>query len=441
MRGKANRSPLVPELAFSFGRLSVSLLSDNRHPVVVVGRDTRISGPMFEGALLAGLCSSGATVLKLGVAPTPVLSFATAMSEAAFGVVLSASHNTYSDNGIKFFDGNGRKLSPEAEQQLEEAYLAGKDSGLAREIDSSVGRIVRDGFYKKAYTSHVIHSVFGTESRALSDLRVVLDCAHGATYRIAPRVFKQCGAQVTALNVSPNGTNINKNCGSTSLSLLARAVRRTSAHIGLAFDGDGDRCIAVDRGGNTVDGDAIMTMCGLYMKERGTLNNDTVVATVMTNMGVECVLKRAGIRLLRTSVGDRHVASEMRKSGSNLGGEQSGHVIFSDVLPTGDGIVTGLWLSKVLVERKTSIKDLMSVVETFPQIMQNVFTDNPGELVARPEVKEAIQTLENQLGAHGRILVRPSGTEPVVRVMVEGKSEKRVRQMVEKAVGIIERYS
>ncbi len=441
MRGKANEEPLTPELAFSLGQISVSILADNDHPRVSVGRDTRISGSMFEAALVAGLCSAGASVVKMGVVPTPVLSFSAASPGIDYGIVLSASHNPFYDNGIKFFDGKGEKLSSEIELRLERALRSSSGvSRVKRAIGAKIGRVTSDRTLKAHYIRHVSGSVFGTDGlvgKPLAGLRIVLDCAHGATYRLAPLVFKRLGATVIPLNVSPNGTNINRKCGSTSISYLLQAVIKYKADFGLAFDGDGDRCLAAGGDGTVVDGDAIITICALFMKNRGLLPQNTVVATVMTNMGVEAVLERNGITLIRTRVGDKYVAHEMRNSGFGLGGEQSGHLIFKDVLPTGDGIVTGLWVAKVVEESGIPLEKLVSVVKRYPQVIINVGVNNPSALVGLRTVKREVRQLEEQLGKRGRILVRPSGTEPVVRVMVEGESEREVREMAEEAARVI----
>ncbi|BDG61662.1 phosphoglucosamine mutase [Caldinitratiruptor microaerophilus] len=420
VRGVANSPELPPELAFALGHAAARLAAQGRlggqagrRPVALIGRDTRRSGPMLAHALAAGVQSAGGDVLDLGVVTTPAVAYLTRALGADFGVVISASHNPAEYNGIKFFSRDGYKLPDAIEDELER--LAGEPAGL-RPTGAGVGE-ARDAHGE---ADRYVEYVAGTATADLSGLRIVVDCGHGAAYRLSPAVFRRLGAEVHVLGDAPDGLNINDRCGSTHPEALQEAVLRLGAHAGIAHDGDADRCIAVDERGQVVDGDQIMAICGLDLKARGLLAGDTVVATVMSNLGLELLLKRHGIRLERTRVGDRYVLERMLEIGAVLGGEQSGHVIFGHLGTTGDGILTGVQLLSAMVRAGRPLSEMAGQVERFPQILENVRVRERDGWQDRPRIVEAVQEAEARLKGRGRVLVRPSGTEPLIRVMLEG---------------------
>lgn len=435
IRGVANQD-LTPELAFRVGRAGGYVLTQNcdtnTKPKVVVGRDTRISGIMLESALVAGLLSIGAEVIRLGVITTPGVAYMTKALGAQAGVMISASHNPVEDNGIKFFGADGYKLLDAMEEQIE-AYLDQEEDTLPRPIGEEVGSITE--YYEGAqkYISYLKSTVTGD----FAGIKIVVDCANGAAYALAPRLLADLEADVIPIYCNPNGKNINLNCGSTHPEELQKAVREHNAHIGLAFDGDADRLIAVDEQGNIVDGDHILYICGNALKEKGRLKQNTIVTTVMANYGLKVALENSSIAMKQTAVGDRYVMEEMRKGDYNLGGEQSGHVIFLDYIPTGDGLLTALQLVQAVKESGRPLSELASQVTKFPQVLQNVRVRSKEGWNQNEKIMQAIAEGEQQLANRGRILVRPSGTEPLLRVMVEGPDEQQISAIADHIVQVI----
>lgn len=437
VRGIANRE-LSPELVFRLGRAVASFLKGKgERPRLVVGRDTRISGGMLEAALASGVASTGVDVVSLGVITTPGVAYLVRRLGAAGGAMISASHNPFMYNGIKFFSPHGFKFPDEVEDGIE-ALLAETVGSLPRPIGPELGRIEVDETGADLY----MEALAATSPEGLAGLKVVVDAAHGAACRLAPLVFSRLGAEVKMLNVEPDGLNINQGCGSLHPDSLRRAVREEAAAAGLAFDGDADRMIAVDEKGDLVDGDHIMAIAGLYLSRRRRLPGRAVVGTVMSNMGLERVLAREGISLIRTRVGDRYVLEEMLRGNHNLGGEQSGHIIFRDHSTTGDGLLTGIQLLKIMREEGRPLSELAGVVVKYPQVLVNVAVGDTagfkGRLEAAP-VAAAVRRAEKELGEDGRILIRPSGTEPLVRVMVEGEDEDRINRVAEDLADLIRR--
>jgi phosphoglucosamine mutase len=389
---------------------------------VVIGQDTRLSGDMIAHALASGVCSAGADVQLVGVLPTPGIALAAKMGAAIAGLVVSASHNPYSDNGIKVFDADGFKLGDQKEAEIEELVLSGQASGSNREL---IGRIQCGADAAGAYADFLKRCIaFGPELG--NGLKIVLDCAHGATWAIAPRLFSDLGFAVETLNAHPDGVNINDGCGSQHPEGLARRVAATGADIGLAFDGDGDRLIAVDDQGKVLSGDRILAVCARHLQRQGRLRNDTVVSTVMSNVGLGRALRDMGLRHLTTPVGDRYVMEGMRAAGAVLGGEDSGHMIFAEHHTTGDGILTGLLLVDAVRSQGQPLSQLKQIMTPFPQVLVNVKVKSKPDLAELPEIAETIREVEAQLGENGRVLVRYSGTEPMCRVMVEGPSQEAI---------------
>jgi phosphoglucosamine mutase len=389
---------------------------------VVIGQDTRLSGDMIAHALASGVCSAGADVQLVGVLPTPGIALAAKMGAAIAGLVVSASHNPYSDNGIKVFDADGFKLGDQKEAEIEELVLSGQASGSNREL---IGRIRCGADAAGAYADFLKRCIaFGPELG--NGLKIVLDCAHGATWAIAPRLFSDLGFAVETLNAHPDGVNINDGCGSQHPEGLARRVAATGADIGLAFDGDGDRLIAVDDQGQVLSGDRILAVCARHLQRQGRLRNDTVVSTVMSNVGLGRALRDMGLRHLTTPVGDRYVMEGMRAAGAVLGGEDSGHMIFAEHHTTGDGILTGLLLVDAVRSQGQPLSQLKQIMTPFPQVLVNVKVKSKPDLAELPEIAETIREVEAQLGENGRVLVRYSGTEPMCRVMVEGPSQEAI---------------
>jgi phosphoglucosamine mutase len=414
IRGVANVD-LTPELAFRVGRAAGAELRGEGGPFFI-GRDSRVSGPMLEVALAAGLCSTGASVDLGGLLPTPAVAYLARARGAAAGVVISASHNPVEDNGIKFFGGDGYKLL-DAHEEAIEAHIDRDD--LPRARGTAVGTIRHAPEGEERYLEHLLSLAAGR----LAGVKIVVDCAYGAAARLAPRLWQALGATVVALHDEPDGTRINVDCGSTHLDPLRRAVLAHGADLGFAHDGDADRVLAVDERGETVDGDAIMGMCALDRHRRGALDAGTVVATVMTNAGLERTLAAAGIRLERARVGDRYVLERMREIGATLGGEQSGHIVFLDHTTTGDGFVTAVEVTNVMARSGKRLSELRVVVPRFPQVLRNVRVGDRRRAMDAPEVTGAIARAEARLASSGRILVRPSGTEPLIRVMVEAEAQ------------------
>lgn len=432
VRGVANRE-LSPELAFKLGRAGAHVLArGGLNTRVVIGKDTRISGDMLEAALVAGICSAGVDVLKVGVMPTPAIAFLTRELNAAAGVVISASHNPVEDNGIKFFGPSGYKLSDEIEAEIE-ALVVDECANVPYPVGGAVGRTFRVHDAADRYVKFAC----GTVDADLKGLKIVVDCANGAAYRVAPRIYQELGAEVVPIFHRPDGVNINDGCGSTHPEALMEAVVSNRADLGLAHDGDADRVLAVDAKGRLVDGDQIMVICARHLKNKGLLAKDTVVVTVMSNLGLHLALRDSGIRVVETRVGDRYVLEELLRTGARFGGEQSGHIIFLDHNTTGDGILTALQLLAVMKESGRSLEALAGQMERLPQLLENVPVSDKKMVMSSPLLARAIEEEEKRLAGTGRILVRPSGTEPLVRVMAEGRDMDQLRDITGRLVNII----
>ena len=432
VRGIANVEPMTSETALRLGRAlaHVSKRSPRRHKILI-GKDTRLSGYMLETAMASGICSMGVDVLLVGPLPTPGIAFLTRALRADAGVVISASHNPFQDNGIKFFSPAGFKLPDELENEIE--HLVASDSidtlrptateiGKAFRIDDANGRY--NVFAKNSFPRHL----------TLDGMTIAIDCAHGAGYRVAPEVLEELGARVIALGVDPNGENINLDAGALHPGHLQTAVRTAGAHVGIALDGDADRCILVDERGDVVDGDEILAILATELHARGALARDTLVATVMSNLGLYTALRERKIAVATTPVGDRYVVEEMVKGGYNLGGEQSGHIVFLDHNTTGDGLVTALSLLALLVEKGKPLSELRRVMTRFPQVLLNLKVKSKPDVATLPTVAKLIADAERTLGERGRVLVRYSGTEALLRVMIEGEREPEIRTMAERIV-------
>jgi phosphoglucosamine mutase len=438
----ANRE-LSPELAMRLGRAGAYILtreSNNAKPKVLIGKDTRRSGDMLEAALTAGLCSIGAEVHQAGDIPSPAVAYLVRHYGFDAGVMISASHNPMADNGIKFFNRKGQKLSDAMEDEIEtiEAELK-KNDALPKPIGEAVGRLFPCPQAVTDYTSFLLSTV--PDLKVNNTFTVALDCANGATSRIAPQIFAALGAKVETLHNQPDGTNINKNCGSTHMGSLCAHMTECGADIGLAFDGDGDRMLAVDEKGKPLDGDAIMAICGLDLHRRGALNGSTLVGTVMSNQGLDVFCKQHGITLHRTDVGDRYVLEKMLADDLSLGGEQSGHVIFRQYNDTGDGILTGLQLIAAMARAGKPLSQLRGIIEVFPQVLVNarLSGERKHEYATHEAISSALTAIEAKLAEQeGRILVRPSGTEPLVRVMIEGRDQETITKWANGLAQLIE---
>ena len=422
VRGVANRD-LTPELAFALGRAAAVVLGGGGRPRIVVGRDTRASGPMLQAALISGAASAGGDTYRLGVVPTPGVAFATLDLPAQAGVAISASHNPPEDNGFKFFSAEGMKLPDEVEAEIEQVVREGDGP---RPVGPEVGRVVDDPGPVDRYLEHLVAAA----EAALDGMRIVVDCANGAAYRLAPEVLTRLGAEVHAINADHGGAGINVGCGATHPEVVAAAVRELGADAGIAHDGDADRAIFSDAEGNVIDGDQVIAACAVALKEEGRLKGDTVVVTVMSNLGLRRALEEAGITLLETSVGDRYVLEEMLRSDAVLGGEQSGHVIFLEDATTGDGLLTAVRFLSLARAQDATVGELAATMRRYPQVLENVPVDDTAGLDRSEGVREAVRRAEEALGDGGRVLVRASGTEPVVRVMVEAEAEDEARRHV-----------
>ncbi|MGV9820319.1 phosphoglucosamine mutase [Nocardia xishanensis] len=440
VRGLANGS-LSPELALRVSGAAAQVLGrGKKRALAVVGRDPRASGEMLEAAVTAGLTAAGVDVLSVGVLPTPAVAYLTCLYDACLGVMISASHNPMPDNGIKIFAAGGHKLDDAVEDRIE-ALVA--EDAMARPTGADIGRVLNasgardhgvvipdqyslEGTHER-YVEHLVEAT----GQDLSGLTVVVDCAHGAAAEVGPAAYREAGATVIAINAEPDGLNINEGCGSTHLEQVQRAVREHGADLGLAHDGDADRCLAVDAEGNVVDGDAILAILAIAMKDAGDLVGDTLVATVMSNLGLHIAMRDAGITLRTTAVGDRYVLEELRRGGYSLGGEQSGHVVLPKYGTTGDGILTGLRLMARMAQTHRTLADLASVLRTVPQVLVNVPVGDKAAVAAAPEVRDAVLEAERVLGDTGRVLLRPSGTEQLVRVMVEATDLVQAEQLAD----------
>ncbi|MCK1795472.1 phosphoglucosamine mutase [Streptomyces sp. XM4193] len=408
--------------------------SGERRPVAVVGRDPRASGEFLEAAVVAGLASAGVDVLRVGVLPTPAVAYLTGSLGADLGVMLSASHNPMPDNGIKFFARGGHKLADELEDRIEAVYREhSTGEPWKRPIGAGVGRVRT---YDEGFDSYVAH-LLGVLPNRLDGLKVVIDGAHGAAARVSPEAFARAGAEVVTIAAAPDGLNINDGCGSTHLEGLRAAVVEHGADLGVAHDGDADRCLAVDADGAEIDGDQILAVLAVGMKEAGTLRNDTVVATVMSNLGFKLAMEAAGLQLLQTAVGDRYVLEELKRGGHSLGGEQSGHVIVLDHATTGDGTLTGLMLAARVAATRKPLAELVTVMERLPQVLINVPEVDRTRVTSSAELAAAVVEAERELGATGRVLLRPSGTEPLVRVMVEAADLEQARAVAQRLADVV----
>lgn len=417
VRGVANLE-LTPEMAFRIGRICASLMKENQEkPFVAIGKDTRKSGDMLQGALIAGICSSGVDVRCLGVLSTPALAYLTRELGAAAGIMISASHNPIEDNGLKIFAPSGYKISDSAEAEMEELYF-GEDQ-LARPQGAEIGSVVADDRAVDAYIDFLKKT-----APELTGMHIAMDCGHGAVYRLAPVIFRALGAKVTVLNHSPNGININVKCGSTDPSALQETVKESGALLGLAFDGDADRLIAVDEKGEIIDGDLLMLMFALYLQKKNMLNHNTFVTTIMSNGGLDIAAKKNGLNIIRTVVGDRYVLEKMLEGDFKLGGEQSGHIIFSDFATTGDGLLSALKLAEIIKEEGQPLSSYSSLMTRLPQVTVNCRVGRKDGWADIPAFKQALKSAYEKIGPFGRVIVRPSGTEPVMRVMIEGEAEE-----------------
>lgn len=436
VRGIANIE-LTPELAYKIGRAGAYVLNkQNQHnPTIIVGMDTRISGDMLEASLISGMCSVGAKVISLGVIPTPAVAYLVKKYNADAGVMISASHNPFQDNGIKFFNSDGFKLNDSIEQEIEDyidnnydkiPYVEGKDLGYRQVKEEAIEDYVE--FLKN------------TISTTFEGLNITIDCANGATYQVAPILFEQLKANTNVIFREPNGLNINDNCGSTHMESLCKEVLNNKSNIGIAFDGDGDRCLVVDENGSIVDGDEIMAICGNYLKEQGKLKENTIVATVMSNLGLFIMGEKNNINILKTKVGDRYVLEEMLLKGLNFGGEQSGHIIYLDYNTTGDGLLTAIKILEVMKKTGKTLSELRSIIKVLPQVLINAKVNNKNKYsyLENEDIKNAIDNLEKMFEGNGRVLIRPSGTEPLVRVMIEGNDQNVLETEAKKLAKLIE---
>ncbi len=438
VRGVANVHPMTGEMAMQIGRATAYLFKNRggRHRIVI-GKDTRMSGYMLETALASGICSMGVDVLLVGPMPTPAVAFITRSMRADAGVMISASHNPFYDNGIKIFSHDGFKLPDEMEEKIEALISSNsidslrptaREVGKAFRIDDARGRYIV--YLKNTFPSHI----------SLDGLKMVLDCANGAAYRVAPTVLEELGAEVIPIGVEPDGENINLNCGSLHPKMVSKMVIETGADVGMALDGDADRIVFVDHKGNLVDGDHIMAICATDMIQERRLKKKTLVTTVMSNMGLEKALEACNGKVVKTAVGDRYVVDEMKRGGYNMGGEKSGHTIFLDYNTTGDGIITALQVLAVMAKKQRSLADLASIMTPFPQVLFNVRVKEKKELSRIPEIHRRIKAIKRELGESGRIVIRYSGTEPLIRVMLEGEREDQIQQMGGDLSEIVKRF-
>lgn len=436
VRGVANIYPMTAEIAMQLGRaIAYVFKKEPRRHKIVIGKDTRLSGYMLETAMASGICSMGVDVMLVGPLPTPGIAFITSSMRADAGVVISASHNPYQDNGIKFFSRDGFKLPDELEAEIESFIFennepshrpTASDIGKAYRIDDAIGRYVV--FAKNTFPKEL----------TLDGLKIAVDCAHGAAYKVAPEVFYELGAEVFPIGVKPDGENINDGCGSLYPDVAAKLVKEKNADIGIALDGDGDRVILIDEKGRVLDGDYLMAIVAARMLKQNVLKKKTLVATIMSNMGLEEAVKKCGGKVIRTNVGDRYVAEEMLKGGYNLGGEQSGHILFMDHTTTGDGIISALQVLAGMVKENKKLSELSGIMKQFPQVLVNVKVKQKKDFLKIPQIANRIREIENKLDGNGRLSVRYSGTEPLARVMIEGKDEKEIKKMAKYIVEAIE---
>ena len=434
---------LTPELVYKVAKAGAYVLSKHTDhtPTILIGRDTRISGTLIESAMTAGFLSYGANVKLLGVLPTPAVAYLTRKLKADASVVISASHNTFEFNGIKFFSNKGTKIPDSLEEEIEEVMDSGKlDELTAKNEKIGISEYSLDlvneyiYFFRKNFDDNI-------EKHLKDDFEVAIDTANGATYAVADRIFKELGIKHRIINNNPDGININENCGSTHLEGLKKFVIENKMSLGIAYDGDGDRCLAIDENGNEIDGDKLLAIISSNLRKKGKLNKDTIVATVMSNLGLNKYTEKNGLQLIQTKVGDRYVLEEMLKEGYNLGGEQSGHVILLDYNPTGDGILTSLMLIQTMLEENKKASELASIIKLYPQVLINakVNSDKKYDYEKDEDIKKAINEVEEEFAGNGRVLIRPSGTEPLVRVMIEGEDQEYITKRAEEIANLIEK--
>ena len=437
VRGEANVT-LLPEMAYRLGRAATIYFGkeSDEQPLIIIGRDTRISGEMFESALTAGICSAGGRAMLAGVIPTPAIAYLARKHKAKAGIVISASHNPFHDNGIKFFGGDGYKLPDAVEDELEAiVHQLETDDNSPRPTAEHIGHIE----YRTDLLNQYMEFVLSTCKERFDGVKVVLDCANGAAYEAMPKILRRLGANVKVIHALPNGTNINDGCGSTHLESLQKAVLENGADFGIAHDGDADRCLCVDEKGQVIDGDHILVMCAMDMMKEGKLPYNTVVTTVMANIGFHQAIKKAGGRAEITKVGDRYVLENMLKNGYKIGGEQSGHIIFTDFSTTGDGLITALQVLSSLKRSGRKASDLTALMTTYPQLLVNVKVATKEGWETNEAIKEAIAEGDKELGENGRILVRPSGTEPLIRVMAEGPDQAQLDRICHAIADVVKK--
>ncbi|HEY4485498.1 MAG TPA: phosphoglucosamine mutase [Nitrospiria bacterium] len=435
VRGIANQDPMSSETALKLGRAAAHLFKNKagRHRIVI-GKDTRLSGYMLESALTSGICSMGVDVLLVGPFPTPGIAFLTRSLRADAGVVISASHNSFEDNGIKFFSREGLKLPDRMESEMEDLIFSGRIDDI-RPTAGEIGKAFRVDDAEGRYVEFVKNSL--PKGMTFEGLKVVVDCAHGAAYKVAPTILRELDATVIALGVEPDGMNINRNVGSTHPEAMLRAVLENGAHLGIAHDGDADRAIFADEKGRLINGDQVMAALAVSLKNRGNLSRNTLVATVMSNIGLDQAMKRAGIAVVKTDVGDRYVLERMLSDGFNFGGEQSGHLIFLDHNTTGDGLITALQVLALMKTTGKAVSELAGTMTVFPQVLVNVRVRERKDLLSLSSVRRQMEAIEKRLDGAGRLLVRYSGTEPVARIMIEGERESEIRALAEDLAGTI----
>jgi len=443
IRGTANIYPMTPEIALEVGRAVAYKFkkTGNNKTSIVIGKDTRISGDMLESALISGICSAGAdSAVAVGVIPTPAVAYITRYLKADAGIVISASHNPFYDNGIKLFKGDGFKLSDKQESEVENMILENKGFPEG-DFETSLKSAVEPGVVKKIFDADAIYSKFlkktVSQDCRFDGMKIVLDCSNGATYKIAPLLFAELGAKVEAISINPDGKNINKDCGSEHTTSLIEKVLQTGAHAGFAFDGDGDRLIAVDEKGNIITGDRIIAICANYLSQKNRLKNNTVVSTVMSNMGLGAALKRLKIKHIMSKVGDRYVMEKMLSSGAVMGGEDSGHMIFLDRHTTGDGILSAITLMEAMSYEASPLSELSKIMTVFPQVLINVEVKTKPDLTSNRKINDIIKAVEAGLGKEGRVLVRYSGTQQICRVMVEWPEIDETRMCCQKIADVI----
>lgn len=437
VRGEANVT-LLPEMAYRLGRAATIYFGkeSEEQPLIIIGRDTRISGEMFESALTAGICSAGGRAMLAGIIPTPAIAYLARKHKAKAGIVISASHNPFHDNGIKFFGGDGYKLPDAVEDELEAiVHQLETDDNYPRPTAEHIGHIE----YRTDLLNQYMEFVLSTCKERFDGVKVVLDCANGAAYEAMPKILRRLGANVKVIHALPNGTNINDGCGSTHLESLQKAVLENGADFGIAHDGDADRCLCVDEKGQVIDGDHILVMCAMDMMKEGKLPYNTVVTTVMANIGFHQAIKKAGGRAEITKVGDRYVLENMLKNGYKIGGEQSGHIIFTDFSTTGDGLITALQVLSSLKRSGRKASDLTALMTTYPQLLVNVKVATKEGWETNEAIKEAIAEGDKELGENGRILVRPSGTEPLIRVMAEGPDQTQLDRICHAIADVVKK--